>query len=167
MLIAGWTHPAGADRAIVRAVLFFSPTCSHCHKVMTEDLPPLIEQYGDQLRIFEIDVSQPDGAHLYQAAVQRFNIPRQRMKVPMLIVGRVVLVGSVEIPDRFPALVERSLASGGVEWPDVPGLHEAVPPEPAEAAQSAIGLIVAVLVGLAGAALVTFVRLRRTPRRAA
>ena len=31
--------PALAQEPVVRAVLFFSPTCPHCHEVITEDLP--------------------------------------------------------------------------------------------------------------------------------
>ena len=35
--------PAVAGGSVVRGVFFFSPTCSHCEKVITEDLP---EHYG-------------------------------------------------------------------------------------------------------------------------
>ncbi|HJS29984.1 MAG TPA: hypothetical protein VJ768_10205, partial [Anaerolineales bacterium] len=42
---------ASAQAPVVNAVLFYSPTCPHCHEVMTEDLPPLKEQYGEQLAI--------------------------------------------------------------------------------------------------------------------
>jgi len=37
-----------------------------------------------------------------------------------------VLVGSLEIPERFPELIETYLARGGVDWPDIPGLREAI-----------------------------------------
>ena len=39
--------PAAADDgSIVRAVLFYSPSCGHCHKVIQEDLPPLYEKHN-------------------------------------------------------------------------------------------------------------------------
>jgi uncharacterized membrane protein len=38
-----------------------------------------------------------------------------------------VLVGSLEIPERFPALIERGLASGGVDWPAIDGLARLIP----------------------------------------
>jgi len=63
---------------------------------------------------------------LYQAAIQRFDIPPERLGVPTLIVGDMVLVGSLEIPDQFPGLIEKHLAQGGVDWPDIPGLAEAL-----------------------------------------
>jgi uncharacterized membrane protein/thiol-disulfide isomerase/thioredoxin len=128
---------ARAAEPQVRAVLFFSPTCGHCHKVISEDLPPLFETYGNQLNIFGVDISQDDGQELYLAAIERFDIERQG--VPTLIVGDVVLIGSGEIPQRFPNLIESYLAQGGVDWPDIPGLAaalesvetpEAAPPEP-------------------------------------
>jgi uncharacterized membrane protein len=44
-----------------------------------------------------------------------------------------VLVGSLEIPSQFPALVEEGLATGGIPWPDIPGLAQLLgesPPQP-------------------------------------
>jgi uncharacterized membrane protein len=125
--------PAQAQGAVVRAVLFYSPSCPHCHQVITEDLPPLFEKYGERLQVIGIDVAQQGGQALYQAAIQRFKIPPERQGVPTLIVGDVVLVGSLEIPEQLPGLIEKHLAQGGVAWPDIPGLAEtlaAAPPTP-------------------------------------
>jgi uncharacterized membrane protein len=116
--------PAQAQGSVVRAVLFYSPSCEHCHKVITEDLPPLFEKYGERLQVIGIDVTQQGGQALYQAAAQRFKIPPEQQGVPMLIVGDVVLVGSLDIPEQFPGLIEKHLAQGGVAWPDIPGLAE-------------------------------------------
>lgn len=113
-----------AKAAIIHAVLFYSPSCPHCLKVMTEDLPPMIEEYGDRLNIFRVNVTTTEGQDLFQSAVERFNIPDERLGVPCLIVGETVLVGSLEIPDKFPAIVEEGLASGGIPWPDIPGLSK-------------------------------------------
>ena len=121
-----WTAPSLAGDAVVRAVLFYSPTCPHCHTVMTEDLPPLAARYGEQLQIIAIDVTTPDGTALYQAAVLAFEVPAERLGVPTLIVGDLVLVGSFEIPEQFPGLIEEYLARGGVDWPEIPGLPAAV-----------------------------------------
>ena len=38
-----------SEEPTVYALLFYSPSCPHCHKVITEDLPPLIEKFGDQV----------------------------------------------------------------------------------------------------------------------
>lgn len=114
------------DPAIVRGVLFYSPTCPHCHQVIREGLPPILEKYGERLLIIGVDVSTAQGNALFQAAGDRFSIPREGRGVPMLVVGETVLVGSVEIPARLPEIVESDLAAGGVNWPQIPGLREAV-----------------------------------------
>ena len=82
----------------MRAVLFYSPTCGHCHQVMTQDLPPLVEKYGQQLDIIGIDVTQPAGQTLFQSVIQHFNLTQAG--VPTLVIDKVVLVGSVEIPEK-------------------------------------------------------------------
>jgi uncharacterized membrane protein/thiol-disulfide isomerase/thioredoxin len=126
ILLASRALPVEAQEPAVRAVLFYSPGCPHCHKVISEDLPPLLEKYGERLQIIGVDTTQPGGQALYQAAIQRYGIPEERRGVPTLIVGDVVLVGSLEIPQQLPDLVEKYLAQGGVDWPDIPGLAEAL-----------------------------------------
>jgi uncharacterized membrane protein len=114
------------EQPVVQAVLFYSRYCSHCHYVMTELLEPMLADYKGQLRIVRIDTSQPIGAELYYAAVERFGIPSERMGVPTMVVGDFVLVGSREIPDQFPTIVKEGLAAGGIPWPDIPGLAQAL-----------------------------------------
>ena len=119
--------------AVVHAVLFYSPNCGHCHLVITESLPPLFEQYGEQLTIVGVDVTQPDGQALFLAALQYFNL--ESGGVPFLVIGDTYLVGSIDIPEKFPGLIEQYLAQGGVDWPAIPGLAEAMAPaQPTEAA---------------------------------
>jgi uncharacterized membrane protein/thiol-disulfide isomerase/thioredoxin len=117
---------AAQDQPVVRAVLFYSPSCGHCEMVITEALPPLIETYGDQLQIVGINVAMTGGQALYLAAIERFSVPDDRLGVPMVIVGEIVLVGSREIPEQFPAIIEEGLRQGGIDWPDIPGLPEAL-----------------------------------------
>jgi uncharacterized membrane protein len=125
--------PAQAQVPVVRAVIFYSPSCPHCHQVITEDLPPLLEQYGEQLLIAGVNTADPGGQALFRAAIEHFAIPEGQYGVPMLVVGDQVLIGSLEIPQRFPQLIEQYLAQGGVGWPAIPGLAEALAaaqPEP-------------------------------------
>jgi uncharacterized membrane protein/thiol-disulfide isomerase/thioredoxin len=117
---------AQAEGPVIRAVLFYSPSCPHCHKVITEDLPPLFEKYGDQLTIIGIDVTTQNGQSLYQSAVSTFEIPESRLGVPCLIVGDMVLVGSLEIPQQLPGIIDNGLSSGGIAWPAIPGLATAI-----------------------------------------
>jgi len=143
LLLASQPWLARAQNPVVRAVLFYSPSCQHCHKVMTEDLPPLIRQYGERLQIVSVSVAQPGGQTLYQAAIQQLKIAPERQGIPTLVVGEIVLVGSLEIPQQFPVLIKQYLAQGGVDWPAIPGITAALPaqsvstPAPATAAPTA------------------------------
>jgi uncharacterized membrane protein/thiol-disulfide isomerase/thioredoxin len=119
-------RPMEAQVAVVHAVLFYSPTCPHCHKVITEDLPPLVDKYGSQLVVAGVDVTTQQGQMLYQATVRRFGIPESRLGVPTLVVGSEVMVGELEIPQRFPGLIEKGLAAGGTDWPPVDAIRQAL-----------------------------------------
>lgn len=121
------------QRPTVHAVLFYSPTCPHCHQVIGVDLPPLVRQYGGRLQILTISTADSVGRELYRAAVRRFAIAEGRRGVPTLIVGTTVLVGSDGIPAQLPGIVARAMAESGLDWPDVPGLRALVEPrrEPA------------------------------------
>lgn len=101
---------ARANDPVVHAVLFYSPTCPHCHTVITQHLPPLQAKYGDKLQVLQIDVSQPDGQELYQTTIEKFKIPDDRIGVPTLMVGSTILVGSLEIPEQFSSIIEKGLA---------------------------------------------------------
>jgi uncharacterized membrane protein len=119
-------YPALAQQPVVRAILYFSPTCPHCHEVMTEDLPPLIDHYQDQLILLVVDTTTPGGSELFQASMEFFEVPQNQYYVPALVVGDTLLVGSADIPGQFPGIVEEGLSTGGIDWPAIPGLAEAV-----------------------------------------
>lgn len=130
------SHPAQAQSAVVNAVLFYSPTCPHCEKVIQEDLPPLRQQFGDQLNILQINVGDKAGQTLFRAAVEQYNIPEERRGVPCLIVGENVLVGSREIPNNFPGIIETGINAGGIPWPEIPGLSDMLPTQAAQAPET-------------------------------
>jgi uncharacterized membrane protein len=118
----------------VQAILFYSPTCPHCHVVITDLLVPMQEQYGEQLQILGVDVTQPGGSMLFLEAVNHFGLQPDQTSVPTLIVADTVLNGSLQIPEEFPGIVEAGLAAGGIGWPEIPGLQEMVPDLPPSAA---------------------------------
>jgi uncharacterized membrane protein len=117
--------PLAADEPVVRAVLFWSDGCPHCHYVIDEVLPPIQEGYGEQFQLKLLQVEHPANQLLYQRAVETYHIPPERYGVPCLIIGNRVLVGSQEIPDRLGTEIERWLAAGGVDYPALPGLADA------------------------------------------
>jgi len=113
-----------ADEPIVRALLFYSPSCPHCHIVITEGLPPIIDEYGDQILILAVNTYTEKGNELFQAAVNHYNIPNEHIGVPLMIVGENILIGSYEIPQMLPEIIAKGLVSGGIDWPEIPGLAQ-------------------------------------------
>jgi len=55
-----WLAHPQTPQPVVRAVLFYSPQCGHCHHVIEEVLPPLVQKYGAQLEMVGVDVSTPE-----------------------------------------------------------------------------------------------------------
>ena len=126
-----------AERPVVRGIMFWSATCPHCHYVIEEVLPPLQEQYGDQLDILMIELDSEAKAQLFYAAGAAAGLSPEELGVPMLIVGDRLMMGSAQIPAELPGLIEQHLAAGGVGWPELPGLEAylpaAAPNQPVEA----------------------------------
>ena len=112
------------EQPVVFAILFYSPTCPHCHIVITEDLPPILEKYGDQVFILGINTYSEKGSELFDATIKYFNIPNELAGVPLLVIGEDILIGSLDIPEQLPHLVEKGITSGGVAWPAIPGLSD-------------------------------------------
>jgi uncharacterized membrane protein len=117
---------AQTNPPVVKAVLFYSPTCPHCHEVINNTLLPMIDQYQGQLDIIGIDVTQQKGQELFLATLKHFKL--ENGGVPFLVIDDTYLIGSVDIPAKFPGLVESYLEQGGVDLPDLPGLRELLPP---------------------------------------
>jgi uncharacterized membrane protein len=152
LLFAAFAAPAMAQSNPVRAVLFYSPTCGHCELVIRQVLPPLFAEYGgevealyippapeqedlgppivgffgEELQVLYVNTYSELGNELFSAAMEEFEVMKERPAVPTLIVEEIVLVGSAEIPDRLPGIVAEGLASGGTDWADIPGLQEAI-----------------------------------------
>jgi uncharacterized membrane protein len=135
------------DDAVVHAVMFYSPTCGHCELVINEHLPVIFEQFGGEpvvlfddtipledvafyemtngtLDILLVNGSVVAGSPMFEDDSQRLAIDRPG--VPRLDIQDFYLVGSEQIPTEFPGIIEEGLASGGILWPDIPGLEDAL-----------------------------------------
>jgi uncharacterized membrane protein len=135
------------DAPTVRGVLFFSPSCPHCEVVITEHLPGIFERFGGAptfragkalpstdvafylltngtLEILFVDVTSQAGTTMFAEDGRRLGIARPG--VPRLDIGDDHLTGSAEIPERLPGMIEAGLASGGIAWPAVPAIDEAL-----------------------------------------
>jgi uncharacterized membrane protein/thiol-disulfide isomerase/thioredoxin len=115
---------AQTEQPVVHAVLFYSPTCGHCEFVINQTILPMMDKYGEQLQVIGIDVTQKDGQSLFMSAMQMFNL--EKAGVPFLVIDDMYLIGSGDIPEQFPSLVKTYLAQGGVDYPNIPGLQQAL-----------------------------------------
>ena len=138
---------------VIRAVLFYSTTCPHCHEVINNslpvisssyndsvewfylsdgsadqeaELPPFVEMRGNVLQVLFVNTQTEQGSQLYLDMTEQFDIPQDRFGVPAFLVGDVLLVGSFEIPDQLPGIIDSALENDGLDWPDLPGLQEYV-----------------------------------------
>ena len=148
-----------AAEPVVHAVLFYSDLCSHCHYVMQNVLPPLQQKYGARLDIRMIEVSAPQNRARLRQAGTALGFAADAIGVPLLVIGDRGLVGSVEIEQELPSLIEKHLAAGGVDTPRLPGVDEPaaassanVAPLPAPAAETpqsnGFALAIAIMLGM-------------------
>jgi uncharacterized membrane protein/thiol-disulfide isomerase/thioredoxin len=107
---------------VVHAVLFFSPTCPHCHEVINTFLIPLQNEFGSRLVILGMNTSQSWANAIFGEALRHYEIPQENWVVPFLIVDETVLIGGSEIPDQFRAILETGLEEGGIDLPSFPAL---------------------------------------------
>jgi uncharacterized membrane protein len=139
-----------ADGPVVQGVFFFSPTCGHCHYVITEILPGIYEANGGEwvvsfdesvlpaepafylmsngrLQLLMVDVSQADGEAMYLADAEALGF-EETPGVPLLHIGDEWYLGSGDIPENLPGIVENGLAGEGIAWPPAPGIDAVIAP---------------------------------------
>lgn len=112
------------DTPVVRAILFYSPYCQHCEYVINSVFPPLFDEFGDQLSILGVDVSQDWGSALFSNTLTALDYPPDQAGVPFLVVGDQVLIGSAQIPEEFPDIITAGIADGGIAWPAAESIQE-------------------------------------------
>jgi uncharacterized membrane protein len=117
----------GPQQPVVRAVMFWMDTCGHCHYVIEEVLPPLKDQYQNQLEITLIELQTTEDIDLLYQTAAALGIAKEEVGVPFLVIGDQVLKGSAQIPAELPGLIEHYLAQGGVDYPNLPTLAEVLP----------------------------------------
>ena len=119
LLLAFCASPvqAQAPQPVVHAVMFWMDGCPHCEDVIANVLPPLQEKYGSQFDLFMIEVKgSQDVDALYRVAAS-YNIPKKQTGVPFLIIGDQVLVGSDQVREQLPVLIDDYLIRGGLDFP--------------------------------------------------
>ena len=121
--VASRAATAFAQQPVAQGVMFWMDGCPHCHEVLENILPPLERRYGDQLDIRLIEVvTREDIEFLYEVAAA-YSLSSDQVAVPFLIMGEEVLIGSDQIAQQLPGLIDRYLMVGGVDFPTLPGVE--------------------------------------------
>lgn len=115
---------AGQQGPTVRMVYFYANECGHCLTVAEELLQPLQAEYGEQMAIKMVEISDPVNYELLIRAEEAFAVSSEQRGLPTLVVDGRVMVGEDEIRDELPCLLDTCLAAGGTSWPDIPGLED-------------------------------------------
>jgi uncharacterized membrane protein len=152
---------------VVHAVMFWMDGCSNCNYVLEEILPSLQEKYGNRLQIQLIELATAENVDLLYQTAAAYQLPKEQVGVPFLIIGDQVLIGSDQITAGLPGLIETNLALVGVGYPDfigevngittpVPVAQVAAPPVPADSPavpswSNGFSLAIAIMVGMVGA----------------
>lgn len=125
LALAGVTGTAHADGGpVVRMVYFTAKDCPHCAAVVNEVLNPLQAEYGDQMQIKVVEISEPANYEMLIRVEEMFGVSAEERGLPTLIVGGEVLIGEDAIREQLHCLLDTCLGVGGTSWPDIPGLQE-------------------------------------------
>lgn len=132
LLIAPQAVTAQEDAPpVARAILFYSPTCPHCIEVLRHVLPPIRDTYGSQFEIQMHDLTDPESYWIFAALHE--NYPDLPTGVPQLYIDGTVLVGTDQIRDNLPLIIDECIAQNGCDWPFRVGQPEPAPTTPPEA----------------------------------
>ena len=102
----------------MRILFFYSPTCPHCHDIITNYFPVLDAKYGDRIEVYALNVQDPASYGLLLAIEEKAGLPEnQRGGVPAMLVGEELFIGSNMIRQYLEGAIDRYLAQGGVDLP--------------------------------------------------
>jgi uncharacterized membrane protein len=118
---------AQTPQPVVRAVMFWMDGCPHCDDVIKNVLPSLREKYGAQFDLFMIEVKGAQEVDALYRIAASYKIPKEGTGVPFLIIGDHVLVGSDQVREQLPVLIDDYLTRGGLDFPANPILADLLP----------------------------------------
>jgi thiol-disulfide isomerase/thioredoxin len=105
----------------VELVYFADVHCASCAEIREQVLDPLQEQYGERLRIVELDIAHDDAFEVLLALEQEHGVFGG--EIPEVFVGEDVFAGPDAIYEGLAAAVERYMAEGGATLPPVVAEH--------------------------------------------
>jgi uncharacterized membrane protein len=114
------------QQPVVHAILFWTNGCAFCEQALTTILPPIQDKYQAQLSIRLIElVGTRDVDNLFAFGAD-LGLSKDQIGVPFLLIDRTSLIGGDQIKTELPGLVEKYLATGGVQFPNFPLVNESL-----------------------------------------
>lgn len=107
---------------VVHVVMFYSNGCSYCNQVLSSTLPALQEKYQAKLDILLVDVATLDEVNNLYSLGAAFGLSKAQVMVPFLVIDHTALVGADQIDTQLSGLIDKYLANGGVDLPNMPEL---------------------------------------------
>jgi cytochrome c biogenesis protein CcdA/thiol-disulfide isomerase/thioredoxin len=104
-----------SQEAVVRFHFFYSEDCDDCQQVKDELLPALDAQYGDQIEINYLEISDMDVFEQMVSMEEQYAVPEDEADIPEVYIGDHALIGTDQIRTELPRLIDEYLAQGGVE----------------------------------------------------
>ena len=105
---------ASAQDAVVRFRFFYSEDCEHCLAIKNELFPDLLDEYGSQIEIIYLEISEPSVFQQMVAFEKEYNVPPEMADIPEVFIGDQALIGEEQIREELPGLVRQFLNQGGV-----------------------------------------------------
>ncbi|MEO1785228.1 vitamin K epoxide reductase family protein [Thermodesulfobium sp. 4217-1] len=112
-----WASPVFASSE-VNVVLFWSPTCPHCHDVIENILPPIQEKFKNKLLITYIMLYKESQVEPFYNLASEYGIKKSDAGVPFMIIGDKVLIGTDDIEKDLPNLIQEGIKQGGIPFPE-------------------------------------------------
>jgi cytochrome c biogenesis protein CcdA/glutaredoxin len=105
---------ASAQDAVVRFRFFYAEDCEHCQAIKSELFPELLTEYGSQLEIVYLEISEPSVFQQMVAIEKEYDVPPETADIPEVFIGDQALIGEEQIREELPGLVRQFLKQGGV-----------------------------------------------------
>jgi len=80
--------------SVVKAILFYAPSCTHCADVVNDTITSVQSNYDDNLNLVWIDVTGKHGRDLYEKCIAHYYTPPEQLTFPIVLIGEQILFGS-------------------------------------------------------------------------
>ena len=104
----------------MRAVLFWTPGCSSCEKVLRDVLPPLETRYGSRLQMLKVPLNDLNEVNRLYASAEFFKINKGEILVPFVLIGSDVLSGETAVENQLDEKIKAGIVAGGLVQPALP-----------------------------------------------